>query len=148
MIAHSEILKKLPYSEPFLFVKELSSVSEHGVTGSYTFSSDAEFYKGHFKDYPVTPGVILIECMAQIGLACLGIYLKGQEKEAGLFPFTLTDSQVDYFLPVYPGETVRVISEKVYFRFGKLRCKVRMINADDQLVCKGILSGMMIRADE
>ena len=75
----SEILAKLPYSPPFLFVDDLVSVDENGVTGSFTFKEDLDFYKGHFKNNPVTPGVILTETMAQIGLVCLGIFLVGKD---------------------------------------------------------------------
>ena len=70
-----EIIAILPYSKPFLFVDEILSITENGVEGSYTFDSDLDFYKGHFKDNPITPGVILTEVMAQIGLVCLGIFL-------------------------------------------------------------------------
>ncbi|MDI1303260.1 MAG: hydroxymyristoyl-ACP dehydratase, partial [bacterium] len=70
-----EIISKLPYSKPFLFVDEIINVNENGVEGSYTFNETLDFYKGHFKDNPVTPGVILTEVMAQIGLVCLGIFL-------------------------------------------------------------------------
>ena len=56
----------------------------------------------------------------------------------------MVTSQVDYFLPVYPGDEVKVISEKEYFRFGKLKCKVKMLNTFDELVCKGIISGMVV----
>lgn len=71
----AEILERLPYTKPFLFVDELISVDENGATGTFIFNENLDFYKGHFKDNPITPGVILTECMAQIGLVCLGIYL-------------------------------------------------------------------------
>jgi len=68
------IKSKLPYSSPFLFVDELITVDENSIVGNFTFNEDLDFYKGHFKDNPVTPGVILTETMAQIGLVALGIY--------------------------------------------------------------------------
>ena len=71
----SEIIQLLPYQKPFLFVDGIDRISEAGVTGHYTFKKEETFYEGHFKDHPITPGVILTECMAQIGLVCLGIYL-------------------------------------------------------------------------
>lgn len=71
----NNIISQLPYSEPFLFVDELLHVDENGATGTYTFKKNLDFYKGHFKDNPVTPGVILTETMAQIGMVCLGIFL-------------------------------------------------------------------------
>ena len=70
-----QIISRLPYSKPFLFVDELLNIDENRVEGIYTFDENLDFYKGHFKDNPVTPGVILTEVMAQIGLVCLGIFL-------------------------------------------------------------------------
>ena len=139
-----KIILLLPYQEPFLFVDELDTISNEGVTGSYTFKKDAYFYKGHFKDNPITPGVILTECMAQIGVVCLGIYmLKDEISEHNKPQIALTSSQVDFFLPVFPGETVTVVSEKEVFRFNKLKCKVKMFNHKNELVCRGQISGML-----
>ena len=139
-----EIIALLPYLPPFLFVDELTEISENGAEGFYTFKEDEYFYQGHFKDNPVTPGVILTEVMAQIGVVCLGIYLlKDQISEAEKPKIALTSNEVDFFLPVFPGEKVKVISEKSYFRFNKLKCKVQMFNAKNELVSRGTIAGML-----
>jgi len=139
-----EIISQLPYEYPFLFVDELESISRDGVRGNYTFPADSYFYKGHFKNYPVTPGVILTECMAQIGLVCLGmILMKKNALKLRDTQVALTSCQVDFFIPVYPEEKVIVISEKEVFRFNKLKCKVKMLNGKGELVCKGLISGML-----
>jgi 3-hydroxyacyl-[acyl-carrier-protein] dehydratase len=136
------ILSKLPYQKPFLFVDELLNVDENGAKGTFTFDEKLDFYKGHFKDNPITPGVILIETMAQIGLVCLGIYLTSNEDVSQI---AFSSSEVEFLKPVYPNEKVMVISEKVYFRFGKLKCKVRMMNSKNEEVCSGTLSGIIVR---
>jgi 3-hydroxyacyl-[acyl-carrier-protein] dehydratase len=138
-----EIIDILPYAEPILFVGELSDISESGITGTYRFEEKSFFYQGHFKDHPVTPGVILTETMAQIGVVCLGIYLMRNEQGQSLPQIALSSNQVDFYLPVFPGERVRVVSEKIYFRFNKLKCKVKMFNEKDALVCKGTIAGMI-----
>ena len=143
ILTNKEILALLPYSEPFLFVDTLESADEQGTKGSYTFKKDAYFYKGHFKDNPVTPGVILSECMAQIGLVCFGIYLSGTITSEMQMAFTTL--HVDFYHPVFPGERVTVVSERMYFRFGKLKCKVRMTNEKEEVVAIGEMSGMMKR---
>ena len=140
---YSEILNKLPYAKPFLFVDELVKVDENGAEGLFTFNSDLDFYKGHFKGNPITPGVILTETMAQIGLVCLGIYLLGNDFNTES-KVALTSSEIEYIKPVYPAETVSVVSEKVYFRFGKLKCKVTMRNAANEEVCRGTIAGMIV----
>ncbi len=143
-----EILAALPYSPPFLFVDELTEVTETGAKGSYTFKEDEFFYPGHFKKFPITPGVILIETMAQIGVVCLGIYLV-VVKEDSLLPvlpeIAFTSTETNFHAPVFPGEKVTVTSEKEYFRFGKLKCKVEMRNSQDKIVCSGTISGFIKR---
>ncbi|QMW01974.1 3-hydroxyacyl-ACP dehydratase FabZ family protein [Spirosoma foliorum] len=136
------ILSKLPYSKPFLFVDHLHSIDENGAEGSYTFPSDAYFYKGHFADKPITPGVILTEVMAQIGVVCLGIFLLTETQQSDI-DIALTSTQIDFYKPVLPTETVTVRSTKDYFRFHKLKCKVEMVNSAGELVCRGAISGMM-----
>ena len=140
-----QIIKNLPYQQPFLFVDELTEISENGISGNYTFKEKEFFYEGHFKNKPITPGVILTETMAQIGVVCLGVFLLKEELSVEKKPqIALTSSQVDFFLPVLPNEKVRVISEKEYFRFNKLKCHVKMMNEKNELVCRGTISGMII----
>lgn len=136
------ILAKLPYRVPFLFVDELIHVDDEGVAGTYTFDEDLDFYRGHFYDRAITPGVILIETMAQIGLVCLGIFLLNKDLMQGS-SIALTSTEIQFLKPVYPKEKVTVFSKKIYFRFGKLKCAVTMKNEAGQEVCKGILAGMM-----
>ncbi len=140
-----QIIKNLPYQKPFLFVDELTEISERGVAGNYTFKDSAFFYEGHFKENPITPGVILTETMAQIGVVCLGIFLLKDKISTTIKPqIALTSNVVDFYLPVLPNEKVTVISEKEYFRFNKLKCRVKMINSKNELVCRGTISGMII----
>ena len=138
-----EIISKLPYQIPFLFVDELTKISKNGITGNYTFKKDEYFYKGHFKENPVTPGVILTEAMAQIGLVCLGVYLMNEKSLNSKPQVALTSNAIEFYLPVFPEEKVIVISEKEYFRFNKLKCKVKMFNTSNELVCRGHISGMV-----
>ncbi|WP_392348672.1 3-hydroxyacyl-ACP dehydratase FabZ family protein [uncultured Polaribacter sp.] len=140
-----QIIKNLPYQKPFLFVDELTEISESGISGNYTFKESAFFYEGHFKENPITPGVILTETMAQIGVVCLGIFLLKDKISTTIKPqIALTSNVVDFYVPVLPNEKVTVISEKEYFRFNKLKCRVKMINSKNELVCRGTISGMII----
>ena len=139
-----EIVRLLPYEAPFLFVDELQEVTLEGVKGSFHFKEQLDFYKGHFKDNPVTPGVILTECCAQIGLVCLGIYLIGNEDyDTSNILIGMSSSEMEFLQPVFPGEKVTVISKRIYYRFKKLKCEVKMYNEKNAMVCKGTLSGML-----
>jgi len=140
----TDIIAQLPYSEPFLFVDELLQADENGITGTYTFKESLDFYKGHFKDNPVTPGVILTETMAQIGMVCLGIFLLGNDLGQNTV-IAFTSADMEFLKPVYPNEKVTVTSEKLFFRFGKLKCKAVMKNEAGQEVCRGVLAGMITK---
>ncbi len=140
----NEIISLLPYSKPFLFVDEILSVNENEITGTFTYHKDLTFYKGHFKNYPVTPGVILTETMAQIGVVCFGINMMNKTSQnVDNIQIALTSTVVDFFKPVFPGEKVTVISKKEYFRFQKLKCKIEMYNEANELVSRGSIAGMM-----
>jgi 3-hydroxyacyl-[acyl-carrier-protein] dehydratase len=151
MTTYSEIIHYLPYTKPFLFVDSIERVDEEGIIGRYTMREDEVFYTGHFPGYPVTPGVILTEVCAQIGLVCLGLFLERDQlgkstRNDGLL-FLLTSSEMNFLLPVYPGDTVKVDAEKIYYRLGKLKVRVIMHNQDGKEVCRGEIAGMKAKKD-
>ena len=148
----NKILNYLPYKSSFLFVDDITSLDDNGVTGEYTLKVDSFFYEDHFPGNPVTPGVIITEIMAQIGLVVLGIHLMLKEKDhegfemhEDSFPL-LTSTNVDFYKMVLPEEKVIVTSKKQYFRFGKLKCVVQMHNANAELIAKGVFSGVIKNA--
>lgn len=61
----------IPHRDPFIFLDELLEVDEKHTVAKRVFTSDHFFFKGHFPGYPVVPGVILVETMAQCGGAGL-----------------------------------------------------------------------------
>jgi len=145
---NNNILNHLPYKSSFRFVDNILSLNEDGVTGEYTLKPDAFFYEDHFEGNPVTPGVIITEIMAQIGLVVLGIFLMLKETELNfkeddsLYPL-LTSTDVSFYKMVLPDQKVTVISKKQYFRYGKLKCEVEMLNSSKELVAKGMFSGII-----
>lgn len=142
-----EIMGFLPYAKPFLFVDSIESISDTAVVGTFKFDASLDFYQGHLINFPITPGVILIETMAQIGLVCLGIYLS-QDNISITTKVLMSSAKVDFLKPVFPNEKVTVFSELEYFRFQKLRCKVKMENENKEVVCQGIIDGFIVNSQE
>ncbi|MCB0480644.1 MAG: hydroxymyristoyl-ACP dehydratase [Flavobacteriales bacterium] len=143
-----KIIAALPYGPNFRFVDEIHFIDQERVEGSYTFRKDHSFYEDHFVGFPLTPGVILTECMAQIGMVSLGIYLRNFDMGSDGLKFVFTSSNVDFKAPVHPGEKVTVKSEKSVFRLGKLRCSVQLFKEDQTLAAKGVLDGFIFSGDK
>ena len=140
----AEILALVPQQKPFRFIDEILELTPDGVRGTYRFREDESFYAGHFPGNPVTPGVILTECMAQIGLVPLALYLARLESgDAGGEHVTLfTEAEVEFSALVRPGDLVTVESKRQYFRRGKLKCDVELHLSNGDLAAAGVLAGI------
>ena len=55
----------LPHRDPFLFIDEVIEVSNEKIVAKRFVSPEEEFFKGHFPDFPIMPGVLILEAMAQ-----------------------------------------------------------------------------------
>ena len=141
-----QVLDLVPQRDPFRFIDDILELDDDHIVGTYRFHPDTEFYRGHFPGNPVTPGVILIESLAQVGIVALGIYLLAQESEADTTKMMalFTDVNVEFAGIVNPGDRVTVTAEKVFYRRRKLRSKVEMKLDDGTIVCSGTVSGMGI----
>jgi 3-hydroxyacyl-[acyl-carrier-protein] dehydratase len=141
----AEVLALIPQAPPFRFVDELLELGEHAARGRYRFRPDEYFYRGHFPGNPVTPGVVLLETMAQVGVVAHGIYLYALTHEPAEIARTLivfADAEVSFLLPVRPGDEVTVRSEKIFFRRKQLRSRVELLLADGAVAAAATISGI------
>ncbi|MDI6727282.1 MAG: hypothetical protein QMD32_09945, partial [Smithellaceae bacterium] len=142
-----QVLSLVPQQRPFRFIDDILEIDEHHITAVYRFREDECFYAGHFPEHPVTPGVILIETMAQTGVVAMGIYLllkqgvpAGEVKQmTTLFAFA---DAIEFSGMVAPGETVIIYGEKLYLRKNTLKATCRMTRENGEPICAGILTGV------
>ena len=140
------VLSMVPQQTPFRFIDEILSMDEEHIVGAYRFRSDEYFYRGHFPGLPITPGVILIETMAQTGVVAFGLFLStlpgGKQKgiEDPITLFTLVEN-VEFTGVVGPGECMTITGKKVYFRGNQLKVDVSMLRPNGEEVCSGTLAG-------
>lgn len=114
---NTKIEMLLPHRSPFLFVDEILSADSAKIIARHVFTEHEFFFAGHFPQYPVVPGVILIETMAQSGGA--GLRLLGTLGADVLF-FLASVDKVKFRRQVRPRE-------EVHCEIENLRISAKMI---------------------
>ena len=66
-----QIKEIIPYAEPFLFVDGVEEIGENNIFGFYQTSNDDYYFKGHFVDFKIMPGVLVVEALAQLSTILL-----------------------------------------------------------------------------
>lgn len=94
----------IPHRPPFLFVDRLERADADLIVGYRRFAADEPFFAGHFPSYPVVPGVLLVECLAQCG----GAGIAAQSDDAGSILFLATVEKAKFRRQVRPGDEVRL----------------------------------------
>ncbi len=105
MILNKENIKDLiPHREPFLFVDECKIIipGESGVSYK-VFKDDEYFFKGHFPDKPIVPGVIIVEAMAQTAGIVVSYKLKEFKDKSVLF---MSVNKAKFRKPIFPNDNV------------------------------------------
>ena len=120
MITSKDIMNVIPHRQPFLFLSEVSECSKDHAIGHHRFESEA-FFKGHFPQHPIVPGVILIEGLAQT-LAYLALK---QVPEDAVMLTGVEDCVIR--ASVHPGD-------RVTYKVDIIRTKLRMVIAQCEVL--------------
>ena len=147
-LSKEEVLARVPQQEPFRFIDTIEEIDREHIVARYRFREEADFYRGHFPGNPITPGVILIETMAQAGVVAQGLYLyalEASDEDLEKVVTVFTDCSIDFSGQVLPGDRVTTTGRVKFFRRMKLRAEVEMKLDDGTLVCSGELSGMGVQ---
>jgi 3-hydroxyacyl-[acyl-carrier-protein] dehydratase len=97
----------IPHRPPFLFVDEIVSAAVDGLVAKRTWRAEEDFYRGHYPNAPITPGVLLCEAVFQTAACYMALKARaaGQQPGEGV-PLIAKISDVRFRSPIYPGDTI------------------------------------------
>jgi 3-hydroxyacyl-[acyl-carrier-protein] dehydratase len=142
-----EILRLLPHRYPFLLVDRVLSmtagpvVAGSKVTGLKNVSVNEPFFQGHFPGNPVMPGVLILECMAQVA-GCL--FFAGMEERKRTLMYLSGVEKARFRRPVFPGDQLIVVAEIVQMRSSIVRIKAEA-RVEGALCAEGELMSSLVR---
>ena len=121
-----EIKEYIPHREPFLFIDKLINIEKlKKATGVKIFTENDDFFRGHFPEQPVVPGVILVEMMAQTAAALIAYSIKEETFDKIVYLMNIDNTK--FRKPVFPNE-------KIFANVNALRSKGRVWKFEGILV--------------
>ena len=138
-----EIKELIPHREPFLFIDELTDIIKlKCATGIKTFTVADDFFKGHFPEQPVVPGVILVEMMAQTAAALIAYSFKEETFDKIVYLMNISDTK--FRKPVFPGDEIYA-----YVNATRSRGRVQKFNgiakdAQDKIIAESTWSATIM----
>ncbi|CRK82668.1 3-hydroxyacyl-ACP dehydratase FabZ [Neobacillus massiliamazoniensis] len=132
MLDITQIKEIIPHRYPFLLVDRILEV-EDGVraVGMKNVTANEEFFNGHFPDYPVMPGVLIVEALAQVGAVAM---LKKEENRGRLAFFAGIDN-CRFKRQVKPGDQLRLEVEIIRLR-GPIGKGKAIASVDGEVACE------------
>ncbi len=115
----------IPHRAPFLLIDEIVEQSENHIVCRKTWRADEYFYAGHYPNFPLTPGVLLVEAAMQAGAVLLSKFVPG---DGSTVPVATRINDVRFKRMVRPGETILIevdLTERLadaFFLKAKVTC--------------------------
>tara|TARA_B100000214_G_scaffold129331_1_gene91941 strand:+ start:56 stop:493 length:438 start_codon:yes stop_codon:yes gene_type:complete len=139
-----EIKKLLPHRDPFLFIDKVLDLSAEHIVAERYVSPEESFFKGHFPEFPIMPGVLIVEAMAQT-CGILGSHIMKQTASDKSVYLLCGVEKVRFRKKVMPGDTLRfetqfITNKRKIWKFNskaykgsELVCSAEILCADGSL---------------
>ena len=133
MMDNLEVRKRLPHREPFLFIDEVIEVNNEFIEAKRFISPNEDFFKGHFPNFPIMPGVLILEAMAQ-SCALLGSHIMSQTANEKSMYLLCGVEKVRFKKKVLPGDILIFKSSVISSKRGIWKFK-SSAHSGEKLVC-------------
>ncbi|MBB4823208.1 3-hydroxyacyl-[acyl-carrier-protein] dehydratase [Sporosarcina luteola] len=132
MLTADQIQKILPHRYPFLLVDRVLEMEEgKKAIGLKNVTINEEFFNGHFPGYPVMPGVLIVEALAQVG----AVAMLSKEENRGRIGFLAGIDNCRFKRQVTPGDTLRLEVEITRLR-GTIGKGKAVATVDGEIACE------------
>jgi len=109
VLIKKQIKEIIPYSEPFLFVDEAEIINENEIVGYFQTKPDDYYFKGHFVDFKIMPGVLVVESLAQLSAILLHQKIGKEHKNFHFLAYDVRSCQ--FYKPIFPGDKMTLKAE-------------------------------------
>lgn len=132
-----EIMKIIPHRPPFLFVDEITRISDNDIVGKRLVRPDEFFFTGHFPEEPIMPGVLVVEAIAQ-----LSAVMVLRSRAPGYIPLFMGIDKVRFRRVVKPNDLLILEAEIIHDRYYIVRVSGRA-KVNNELVCDATILAMI-----
>lgn len=127
-----EIKKIIPYDEPFLFVDEVKEITDTKISGYKQTNPEDYYFQGHFVNFPIMPGVLIAEGLAQLSTIILRQKIGENHKNFHFLAYNIKSCH--FYKPVFPGDRIDLEAEILgIYPLGKNGNKIARVKAQAQV---------------
>ena len=134
MLDKEQIKGIIPYDEPFLWVDEVESINADTIIGYKYTSPQDPFFKGHFVDFPIMPGVLVVEGAAQTATILLRQEIGKTHKQKHLLAYEVRSAH--FSKPIFPGDKIKYEVKLLGFYGGKIANFIGKIFVEEDKKCE------------
>jgi 3-hydroxyacyl-[acyl-carrier-protein] dehydratase len=129
----SEGIKKIiPYDSPFLMIDRVLSLKKRRIVAIKKVDRGEYYFRGHFKDFPIMPGAIIVECLGQAATLLVRYNIKNH-KSKDILAYKIRCAK--FYRPTFPGQTLR-FEARLLFIFKKIAFVKGKVYRSDKMVSK------------
>lgn len=144
MLSNVEIRKLIPHRFPFLLVDKVLELEQgKRIVAIKNVTANEPFFQGHFPEYPIMPGVLIVEALAQTAGICTA---EGTDGNGKLGLFAAIDT-MKFKRPVLPGDTLKLEAEILMNKLGVVKARVKA-TVEDQVAAEGEIKFAMANVNK
>jgi 3-hydroxyacyl-[acyl-carrier-protein] dehydratase len=126
------IKKIIPYDDPFLMIDHVISLNKKKLVATKNVKKDENYFKGHFKDFPIMPGALIVEGLGQAATILVRYNIENHDQK-DILAYKIRSAK--FFRPTFPGQTLR-FEVRLLFVFKKIAFVNGNVFRGDKLISK------------